>query len=155
METDLLSRLPWRVIFRALIVFAPLAAFFLWRISYYGLAFSLVEEEFFGRGFLAFGNTFVLWADGFKAIFGNVPNAAAYYFVEWLGAIIGFTACIAGFKGPSDIAIFGFLVVFLSFTTDRRKVFIVMCSVRRPSFYSSVASVKIRFSTGFGRLPVF
>lgn len=109
--------LPWRVIFRALIVFAPLAAFFLWRISYYGLAFSLVEEEFFGRGFLAFGNTFVLWADGFKAIFGNVPNAAAYYFVEWLGAIIGFTACIAGFKRHPDIAIFGFLVVFLSFTS--------------------------------------
>lgn len=109
--------LPWKVIFRGLIVFAPLAAFLIWRVSYYGLAFSKVEEEFFGRGMLAFGNTFISWSEGFKAIFGTNPNAAAYYFVEWLGIIIGFIACIAGFKRHPDIAIFGFLVVFLSFTS--------------------------------------
>lgn len=109
--------LPWRILLNGLIATAPIIAFFLWRISYYGLAFSLVEEEFFGRGLLSLGYTFIAWKDGFMEIFGNNPNAAAYYFVEWLGIIIGFAACIAGFKRHPDLAIFGFLVVFLSFTS--------------------------------------
>ncbi len=109
--------LPWRVIFRGLVVLAPLAAFLLWRVTYYGLAFSRVEDEFFGRGMLAFGNTFISWSEGFKSIFGTNPNASAYYIVEWLGILIGFTACIAGLKRYPDIAIFGLLVVFLSFTS--------------------------------------
>jgi hypothetical protein len=37
--------------------------------------------------------------------------------VEWLSIVIGFTACIAGFKRHPDLAIFGVLAVFLSFTS--------------------------------------
>ncbi|MFN8413865.1 MAG: hypothetical protein U0Z26_15905 [Anaerolineales bacterium] len=109
--------IPWRIVLKGLIVFAPLIAFLVWRISYYGLAFSHVEEEFFGRGTLAFGNSYISWSEGFKAMFANNKNAAAYYFVEWLGIVIGFIACIAEFKRHPDLAIFGFLVVFLSFTS--------------------------------------
>ena len=108
---------PWRIVANGLVAASPILAFFLWRISYYGLAFSLVEAEFFGRGLLSFGVTFITWSDGFRAMFENNPQAAAYYFVEWLGIVIGFTACIAGFKKHPDLAIFGFLVVFLSFTS--------------------------------------
>ncbi len=109
--------IPWRIVANGLVAASPILAFFLWRISYYGLAFSLVEAEFFGRGLLSFGVTFITWSDGFRAMFENNPQAAAYYFVEWLGIVIGFTACIAGFKKHPDLAIFGFLVVFLSFTS--------------------------------------
>lgn len=108
---------PWHIVANGLIAASPLLAFFLWRISYNGLAFSLVEEEFFGRGLLSFGVTFITWSDGLRAMFESNSQAAAYYFVEWLGIIIGFTACIAGFKKHPDLAIFGFLVVFLSFTS--------------------------------------
>jgi hypothetical protein len=109
--------LPWRIVRNGLVACAPIIAFFLWRVSYYGLAFSLVENEFFGRQLLNLGFTFVAWKEGFQEIFGPNPHAAAYYFVEWLGIIIGFTACIAGFKKHPDLAIFGLLVVFLSFTS--------------------------------------
>jgi len=108
---------PWHIVANGLIAASPLLAFFLWRISYNGLAFSLVEEEFFGRGLLSFGVTFITWSDGLRAIFESNSQAAAYYFVEWLGIVIGFAACIAGFKKHPDLAIFGFLVVFLSFTS--------------------------------------
>ena len=108
---------PWRIVANGLISASPIIAFFLWRISYYGLAFSLVEQEFFGRGLLSLGYTFIAWSDGFRAIFGQNPQAAAYYIVEWLGIAIGFTACIAGFKRHPDLATFGFLVVFLSFSS--------------------------------------
>ncbi|MBI3161552.1 MAG: hypothetical protein HYZ23_03545 [Chloroflexi bacterium] len=109
--------IPWRVVLNGTVASAPIIAFLLWKVSYYGLAFSLVEGEFFGRGFLSLGYAFIAWSDGFKSIFGNNPQAAAYYFVEWLGIIIGFAACIAGFKRHPDLAIFGFLVVFLSFAS--------------------------------------
>jgi hypothetical protein len=74
--------LPWRIISNGLVATAPIIAFFLWRVSYYGLAFSLVEEEFFGRGLLSLGYTFIAWSDGFRAIFESNPQAAAYYFVD-------------------------------------------------------------------------
>jgi hypothetical protein len=109
--------IPWRIVRNGLIAASPIIAFFLWRVSYYGLAFNLVEQEFFGRELLSLGFTFYAWNEGFKEIFGPNPHAAAYYIVEWLGIIIGFTACIAGFKRHPDLAIFGFLVVFLSFTS--------------------------------------
>src|SRR5687767_12485713 len=41
--------IPWRIVANGLIAASPIIAFFLWRVSYYGLAFSLVEDEFFGR----------------------------------------------------------------------------------------------------------
>jgi hypothetical protein len=109
--------IPWRIVANGLIAASPIIAFFLWRVSYYGLAFSLVEEEFFGRELLSLGFTYITWSEGFRDIFGSNPHAAGYYIVEWLGIIIGFTACIAGFKRHPDLAIFGFLVVFLSFTS--------------------------------------
>lgn len=109
--------IPWKIVFNALAAVAPVIAFLLWRVSYYGMAFSRVEEEFFGRGLLSMGFSFITWSEGFKAMFGNNPNAAAYYMVEWLGILIGVVACIAGFKRHPDLAIFGALVVFLSLTS--------------------------------------
>jgi hypothetical protein len=109
--------IPWKIVFNALAAVAPILAFFLWRVSYYGMAFSRVEEEFFGRGLLSLGVSFITWSEGFKAMFGINPNAAAYYMVEWLGIIVGVSACIAGFKRHPELAIFGTLVVFLSLTS--------------------------------------
>jgi hypothetical protein len=109
--------IPWKIVFNALAAVAPILAFFLWRVSYYGMAFSRVEEEFFGRGLLSLGVSFITWSEGFKAMFGSNPNAAAYYMVEWLGIIVGVSACIAGFKRHPELAIFGTLVVFLSLTS--------------------------------------
>jgi hypothetical protein len=109
--------IPWKIVFNALAAVAPILAFFLWRVSYYGMAFSRVEEEFFGRGLLSLGVSFITWSEGFKAMFGSNPNAAAYYMVEFLGIIVGISACIAGFKRHPELAIFGTLVVFLSLTS--------------------------------------
>jgi hypothetical protein len=109
--------LPWKVIARTAIIFAPVAAFLIWRVSYNGMAFSKVEEEFFGRGLLAFGAAFITWSSAFRDLFGSNSQAVAYYLIEWLGIILGFTACIAEMKRNPDIAWFGFLIVFLSFTS--------------------------------------
>lgn len=109
--------LPWRALGHALLVLAPVLAFLLWRVSYYGLAFSKVEEEFFGRGLLAFGYAFIAWLESFGQLLGDNPQAAAYYLVEWGGIVLGFTACIVWLRRQADVAWFGLLVVFLSFTS--------------------------------------
>lgn len=109
--------LPWRAIGQALVVFAPLLAFAIWRLSYFGMAFSRVEETFFGRGFLSLGSTYAAWREAFYTLFGSNPQAAAYYAVEFGAIILAFTACIAGLRKYPDLAWFGLLVVFLSFTS--------------------------------------
>jgi hypothetical protein len=109
--------IPWRVIGSALIILAPLFAFFVWRISYFGMAFSAIEAQFFGRGLLSFGMAFITWSSAFRDLFGSNSQAAAYYLIEWGGIILGFTACIAGIKRYPDLAWYGLVVVFLSFTS--------------------------------------
>ena len=109
--------IPWRIVGRGLLALSPLIAFFLWRLSYYGFAFNKVEEEFFGRGLLSLGYMFGAWREGFRAVLGDNPQASAYYLIEWAGVLLGFTACITGFKRHPDLALFGLLVVFLSFTS--------------------------------------
>jgi hypothetical protein len=109
--------LPWKAIGRALIVFAPAIAFFLWKSSYFGRAFTQVEEDFFGRGFLSLESTYFGWSVAFESLTGPNLQTAAYYFVEFLGIIIGFTACIVGIKRHPDLAWFGLVVVLLSFTS--------------------------------------
>lgn len=109
--------LPWRALAHALVVLAPLLAFGLWRLSYYGMAFSRVEDEYFGRGLLSLGYTYVAWSEAFRSVFGGNSQAAAYYAVEFGALVLGFTACITGLRRHPDLAWFGLLVVFLSFTS--------------------------------------
>ena len=109
--------IPWKGIGKMCLAFTPAFAFFLWRISFYGMAFARVEEEFFGRGLLSLGYTFFAWRDSILQVFGDNPQAAAYYLLEWSGVLLGFTACIAGFKRHPDLAAFGFLAILLSFTS--------------------------------------
>lgn len=109
--------LPWKAIGHALLVFAPLLAFVAWRLSYFGMAFSRVEEAFFGRGFLNLGGTYGAWRQAFFSMFENNPQATAYYVVEFGAIILALTACIAGLRKYPDLAWFGLLVVVLSFTS--------------------------------------
>jgi len=109
--------IPWKAIGKTLIILAPLIGFVIWRLSYFGMAFSAVESQFFGRGLLSFGMAFITWSSAFRDLFGSNPQAAAYYLVEWGGILLGFAACIAGLKRHPDLAWFGLLVVFLSFTS--------------------------------------
>jgi hypothetical protein len=109
--------LPWKSIGRALLALSPVFAFLLWRVSFYGMAFNKVEEEFFGRGLLSLASTYLSWSSAFRDLFGANSQAAAYYGVEWGGILLGFTACLVGLRRHPDLAWYGLLVVFLSFTS--------------------------------------
>lgn len=106
--------IPWKPIGKMLLCFAPLVAYLLWRMSYLGQAFSIVESTFFGRGFLDFGASFDGWRRGFQLITGSNPQSAAYYLIEWAAILLGFSAGFAYLKREPDIALFSLAVVMLS-----------------------------------------
>jgi hypothetical protein len=105
--------LPWQAIGRALLVFAPAIAFLMWRVSIYGMAFSQVEADFFGRSLLALGSTFFAWREAIGSIFGNNSQAVVYFAIEIGGTILGLSACIWGLKKFPDLAWFGLMVILL------------------------------------------
>jgi len=109
--------LPWKAIGQGLLTLAPAIVFFIWRVSYFGMAFSKVESEYFGRGLFLLGYGFNAWKDGLAAVFDSNHQASIYYLIEWGGIILGFTAGIREFRRNPDLAWFGFLVVLLSFTS--------------------------------------
>jgi len=138
--------IPWKSLLWAVVILSPVLAFAIWKFSYFGMAFSRVEEVFFGRGLLSLGSTFVAWREAFNSLFGSNSQAAAYYFVEFGAIILGFTACIAGLRKYPDLAWFGLLVVFLSFTSGPAQ-----CMHR----YILAAPPIYLFLSNLGRRPAF
>lgn len=108
---------PWRSFGRTLIILAPVIVFVIWKFSYFGMAFSRVEEEWFGRGSLALMDTYNSWNFAYSRSFGENTQATAYYAIEVLAVILGFTACITEMRKNRDLAWFGLVVVIISFTS--------------------------------------
>lgn len=107
--------LPWRPIGRALLAFAPLIAFLVWKFSYLGFAFDYIESEFFGRGFLNIGASFYNWADSFRSMlsFKN-PQHSAYYFTEFFGLAVGLITIYRCTKTHPELGWFSLAVLLVS-----------------------------------------
>ena len=107
--------IPLRPLGRALLAFAPVFTFVIWKFSYLGLAFDYIEANFFGRGFLQLGYAYYAWASAFTTMLsGTNPQHTAYYITEFLGLAIGIITCIATFKTHPELAWFSFAVLLIS-----------------------------------------
>ncbi|MGC1376403.1 MAG: hypothetical protein WA821_09275 [Anaerolineales bacterium] len=109
------SGIPWRPIGKALLAFAPLLAFLLWKTSYLGWAFDYVESNFFGRHLLDFGEAYYSWSEAYKSIFMGIPERSAYFLTEFIGLGIGVVTCVACLKRYPEIAWFSIAVLVISF----------------------------------------
>jgi hypothetical protein len=100
---------------RFFLAFSPIITFAIWKFSYFGLAFSYIESNFFGRGFLSLGYAFYAWAESFREMIkGLNPQHSAYYFTEFLGLTIAVIACFAVYKKFPEIAWFSIAVILVS-----------------------------------------
>jgi len=108
-----LQGIPWRSVGKALLAFAPLVAFVIWKFSYLGLAFDYVETNFFGRGVLNLGYGFFAWTEAFRGLFSGVPERTAYFLTEFIGLALGLVTCIACLKHDPEVAWFS-LAVFIT-----------------------------------------
>jgi len=109
-----LSRPGLKSLALALLVFAPLLAYFLWRLSYLGQMFSLVEANYFGRQFLDPGTLMSGWMRAFLSIFGKNYQAAAYNMLEFAATLLGILACIFCFRRYPEVASFSLAVILIS-----------------------------------------
>jgi hypothetical protein len=100
---------------KMLVVFSPAITFLIWKLSYLGQAFSFVEANYFGRGFLALGQSFYVWVTAFQEMLRGVnPERTAYYMVEFGAIVLGLTACILSWKKYPELAWFSLAVFILS-----------------------------------------
>jgi len=111
------SRQGIKSIATAIVLLTPLAAYLGWRASPWGQMFQVVEESYFGRGFLELGASVRGWSQAFLSLFGNRPQTAAYYMVE-IGAIaLGFIACVFTWRRYPGISLFSLAVIVISLTS--------------------------------------
>ncbi len=109
-----LQGVPWRRVGKALLIFAPLVVFLVWKFSYLGIAFDFVESNFFGRGTLDFGSAFYNWSEAFRSMFLGVPARTAYFLTEFIGLVIGGVACFACLRYDPEVAWFSLAVLAIS-----------------------------------------
>jgi hypothetical protein len=106
--------IPWRKLGKALLAFAPLVAFLIWKISYLGIAFDYVETNFFGRRVLDFGSAYYNWSEAFRSLSVGIPERTAYFLTEFFGLAIGVVTCVACLKRDPEIAWFSLAVLIIS-----------------------------------------
>jgi hypothetical protein len=105
---------PWRTVGKALLAFAPLIAFLIWKFSYLGVAFDYIEANYFGRGVLDLGYAFYAWSEAFESMFSGIPERTAYFLTEFIGLAIGIVTCVACLRYDPEIAWFSLAVLVIS-----------------------------------------
>lgn len=106
--------IPLRPLGRAVLAFAPLIAFLVWKFSFLGLAFDYVESNFFGRGFMNLGMAFYTWSQAISSLGGANPAHTAYYLVELGGILLGVIASLKCLRTDPELAWFSLAVVLVS-----------------------------------------
>jgi hypothetical protein len=125
------SGIPLRPLVRALLAFAPLIAFIIWKFSYLGFAFDLIETNYFGRGFMNLGGAFYSWATAFYEmavgfltgkdlkIYGAFINSqhSAYYFTELVGLVVALIALWKARHEYPELAWFSIAIFIISWAS--------------------------------------
>lgn len=116
--------LEWRQIFhqgiplhslrRILPVFAPLITFFVWKFSYYGIAFDFVESQFYGNSFMNLGRAYLAWVEAWQSMFISIPPRTANYILIFLLFALGLIACFRTIKDYPEAAWFSLAVILIS-----------------------------------------
>ncbi len=107
--------IPLQSLGRALLVFVPLITFFVWKFSYYGIAFDFVEMQFFGSTFMDLGRAFFAWAEAWRSIFMGIPERTANYILIFFIFVLGIIACIKTIKNYPEAAWFSLAIIIISF----------------------------------------
>lgn len=126
-----LKPIPWKALGKAVLVFAPLAAYGIWRLTL-GANFDFVEMSFFGRGPLQL-DSLLGWKEAWNVLVHGkayVPENVTwefsngvtlqnqlYYGFEFLVTIFAAAACLLTMRRRPGLSLFGLAVLVISFTS--------------------------------------
>ena len=104
----------WHILVNLLCAFGPVIAYLIWNATLGG-AFHKVEDIYFSRGFLLWGQSMDAWGAAYKSFISSNLQARTYYTVEFVSIIIAILACALTIKRYPLIAVYGLLVIVFSF----------------------------------------
>ncbi len=108
---------PRTLVLRAGLVLLPLGAYLLWHYSFWGQAYSFVEDHYFGRGLLVVERSWQAWSDAVGGMFHQNTQQTVYYVLELAAialAVVASAATLRRYPGP---ALFGLAVLVGSLTS--------------------------------------
>jgi len=101
---------------KAAMVLTPILTLLIWKRSFWGSAFDLVEKHYFQCEPFALSRAWIAWQDGFMALWGSNPQTAVYFAIEIAAILLGIGTCFAVLKRDPGMAVYGFLVIAISMT---------------------------------------
>ena len=120
LETKALkSNFTWMNVSKVLLALAPLVAFSVWKFSYLGQTFDVIQKAWFGRGFLEFERTLGSWKYAWDMVFSGNKQSAAYHLQEMIFTVLALVACVFTFRRYPEITVFSLAVIlFALFSGD-------------------------------------
>lgn len=104
----------WEVAVKSVGVALPVIAFLAWRASELGRNFFILEDQFFGRHFLAIGATISAWGGALESVLKGNSQAAVYYALEAGSLLLGLVTCGLFYRREKDLALYSLAVILLS-----------------------------------------
>jgi hypothetical protein len=104
------------VIWQGILLLMPVLVHLSWRASFWGKAFGIVQQQFFGCRLLNFQKALPLWGEAVLALFGDNSAATVHYAIELSAIGLGFTACLLTLKRYPAISLYGLLIMLTSTT---------------------------------------
>jgi Gpi18-like mannosyltransferase len=101
---------------KGLLVVAPLITHLIWKVSFLGEAFTLVERHFFKCELFAWGRVWSAWYGAFVSLFGNNSETVVYYGIEFAAIFLGVVACLLTWRQYPGISLYGLAVIAVSLT---------------------------------------
>lgn len=95
---------------------APIMTHLIWRFSFFGGAFKLVEKYYFQCELLALSRAASAWSAAFLSLFGENSQTQAYYAIEFGVIGLGITSCLLTLRRYPGIALFGLGLIVISMT---------------------------------------
>ena len=112
-----LRPVPWSLLGKAVLVLLPVGAYLAWHFSFWGQAYQQVEQLFFSRGPFLFDQSGRVWTEAVAGMFGENTQWTAYYLLEFGAVVLGLAATGATWRRYPDLALFGLVVLVVSFTS--------------------------------------
>lgn len=104
----------WQNLLKIISIALPLTAFLAWKFSRLGQTFDILERTYFGRGFLAFQNTWESWKYAWAMIWSSNAQSSAYHLMEMSATLLALIACVFTFRRHPEVTLFGLAVILLS-----------------------------------------
>jgi hypothetical protein len=108
----------WRPVFDGVWVVLPLAAYIMWRVSPWGEAFTVVEEQYFGRRLfdveVAIDSIGAAWSTIWDS---PLRQTALYYLLELVAVAVALVASLAVVRRHPDLAAYSLAMLVIPLTS--------------------------------------